>query len=847
LRRYLFSLLRVALIDLRGGLGNLWILIACVALGVASVTMVGSVGGSLQSALARDARLLLGGDIEMRQTFRPADAAERALFNGLGRVSEVIDLMGRAQSGDASALVAVRAVDSAYPLRGAVAADGDGSLEQQLESRNGIRGALADSRLLDQLGAGVGDRIELGLAEFEIRGILRGVPDQVSQGIAIGFPLLISTDGLAETEIVQPGGLARYRYKIDLTDGIDSGPVAVKTLQEAFPDVGWRISLPGDATEELSRYFELLRRFLTVVSLSALLVGGLGIAHAVSAYITERQRSIATMKALGAVRSRVLLHFLTQVLILTLVGIALGLALSMTFTVALLPLIEPMIGMGLTPIIDGSSMASSAAFGLLTSFLFAYLPLTRVEAMRPAQLFRSAVSAAGVGTSRRLLLQPRTLLPMLGALAGLFAVAVIDTGWPEIVFWYAVGAAVAFLVLRLASHLLRRGLKLLPPAPNAVVRNAVKSIHRSGSPAPTVILSLGLGVSLLLLIALTENSLRHQLDPAVRIDAPDFIYLDLFDDEVAAFQALAATDDRIASFAAIPLVRASSFTINGHAPPALKEPPKDLTLYFGDEQPLTHSAPIPEGSQVVSGSWWPADYAGPPLVSVSEDLRELLDLELGDEITFLTFGEPISTRIASFRAYEWQRGGVNFPYVLSPGALDAYEPSYFGLLKAREGTEQDLQSELATAYPDLVFLPIEEAIDAARGLMKTVSTAISIVGAVALASGVLVLIGALAAGRRQREADSIVAKVLGATRTDLIASFMFEYCVVGGLAALLAVLLGVAGAWAFVTSVLRSGFSADPVLLVLVAPLALVLTIGAGAAITWNALSSSPASVLRQA
>jgi putative ABC transport system permease protein len=845
MRRYLFSLLRVALIDLRGGLGNLWILVACIALGVASVTMVGSVGASLQAALARDARVLLGGDIEMRLTFRPANAAERAEFNGLGRVSEVVDLMGRARSGEASALVSVRAVDAAYPLRGTVEADGDGTLAQQLQSKDGLRGVLVDSQLLERLGVKVGDRIGLGEAEFEIRGILHGVPDQVSQGIAIGFPLLVSIDGLAETAIVQPGGLARYRYKIDLADGIDPGR-AVKTLQDAFPDVGWRISLPGDATEELSRYFELLRRFLTVVSLSALLVGGLGVAHAVSAYVTERQRSIATMKALGAERNRVLLHFMTQVLVLTLVGIGLGSALSLTFTTVLLPLLGPLIGMTLGPIIDGPSIVSSFAFGLLTSFLFAYVPLTHVEAMRPAQLFRSQGPAAGSRASRRLL-QPRLLLPLLGALSGLLGVAVITTGWPEIVFWYAVGASVAFLVLRLASHLLQWGLKLLPPAPNAVVRNAVRSIHRPGSPAPTVILSLGLGVSLLLLIALTENNLRHQLDPAVRVDAPDFIYMDLFDDEVAAFKALAAADDRIASFTAIPLVRASSLQINGHAPPELKEPPKDLTLYFGDEQPLTYSAEVPEGSRVASGTWWPADYSGPPLVSASADLEASLGLKLGDEITFLIFGEPVTARIANFRAYEWQRGGVNFPYVLSPGVLEAYQPSYFGLLKARQGAVPALQSELSAAYPELVFLPIEEAIDAVRGLMGTVSTAISIVGGVAFASGLLVLIGALAAGRRQREADSIVAKVLGATRTDLIASFLIEYCIVGGLSALLAVVLGVAGAWAFVTIVLESGFVADPMLLVLVAPLTLMLTIGAGAAITWNALSSSPAPFLRQA
>jgi len=843
--RRLSNVFRLAWLDLRGSVRHLWILLACLALGVATVATVGAVGASLQAALMHDAPVLLGGDIEARLTLRPADNAERALFRELGRVSEVIDLVALARNGSASTLAAVRAVDSAYPLLGTVELQGEGSATQLLASRNGIYGVLVEPGLVDRLGIGVGGRLGLGKAEFEVRGILRGVPDKVSQGIAIGYPLLVSVDGLAQTGILEPGSLARYRYKIDLPEGMTAG-VAIGRIEQAFPDAGWHMSVPADATEELSHYLGLLERFLVLVGLSALLVGGLGVAHAAAAYVNERQQAIAIMKALGATRWRVLLHFLIQLLVLTIVGILAGIVASISITLLALPLLGPAIGLQLTPTVDLSSMAASVAFGLLAGFLFAYLPLSRAEALRPAQLFRSAVSSAGTPASWRLLLQPHILVPMLGAAAGLVLVAMLDTGQPAAVGWYVVGAALAFLILRVAALLLQRGLRLLPPAPNAVVRNALKSIHRPGSPAAAVILSMGLGLALLLMIALVENSMRHQLDPEVRVDAPDFIYMDLFDDEVAELQALARSNERVSSFVAVPLVRASSLTINGNSPPELKRPSKDLSVYFGDEQPLTYSAAIPDGSRIVAGRWWPADYHGAPLVSVSDDLRTLLKLRLGDEITFLVFGEPVVTKVASFRSYEWQRGGINFPYVLSPGALDAYPVSYFGLLTAKDGAAGAVQAELTAAYPELVFLPIEEAIDAVRTLMAAVSAAISVVGAVVFASGVLVLAGALAAGRRQREVDSVIAKVLGATRTELVVAFVIEYGLVGALAGGLAVLLGVAGAWTFAAAVLESGFAADPVLLALLVPFASVLTIGAGAAITWTALSSSPASFFRR-
>ena len=842
--RTALSLVRVALTDLRGDLRRFGVLIACLALGVGTIAMVGAVGASLQAALDRDARQLLGGDIEARLTHRPATAEERALFDQMGTVSEVIDFLARARFGGDSAFAWARGVDASYPLLGAVDFDAAGSLDEMLAERDGVRGTIADPLLLDRLGVGIGGRIGLGAAEFEIRGTLASVPDQVSQGVAIGFPLLISTEGVAATEVLDPGALARYRYKIVLDEGIGVDAAAGR-IAASFPDAGWQIGYPSDATEELASYFDIFRRFLTVVGLSALLIGGVGVANAVSAYVTERQRTIATMKSLGATRGRVLGHFLIQVMILTAAGIAFGAGLGALLTLVMLPYLGPVIGMPLSPIVDWPSLGSAAVFGILIGFAFAYLPLHRAQRLRPAMLFRGEAGASEGKLRGRDLLQPRVMVPMLAALAGIFAMAVLDTDRPEMVFWYAVGAAIAFLVLRVAAKGLQRALRLIPPAPDARLRNAIKAIYQPGAPAPTVIMSLGLGMALLLLIALVDNNLRRQFEPGVRVDAPTFIYVDLFEDEVARFEQLATTHPSIKHFAAVPVVRASSFTVNGEPPRELLEPSKDIAIYFGDESPLTYSAAIPEGSRITAGDWWPAGYAGEPLLSVSTQLQEGLGLKLGDELTFMVFGEPLTAKITSFRSYVWQRGGINFPFVLSPGSLDAYPLSYFGLVTAAKGTELELQRELLEAYPELIFIPLDEAWESLRGLVDSVSGAIGIVGGLAVASGILVLAGVLATGRRQREADSVVAKVLGATRGRVIGSYVIEYGLVGALSALLATVLGVAGAWAFVAVVLESDFSVDPLLLLAVVAMAALLTIAVGAATTWSALSVKPARFLR--
>ena len=840
----LIGLIRVALIDLRGDFRRFWVLIACLALGVGTIAMVGAVGASLQSALNRDARQMLGGDIEARLTYRAATADETALFDRLGTVSEAVDLLGRAQFEGESVFAAVRAVDAKYPLLGAVEYDGDGPLADLLAAKDGSRGVVVDALLLDKLGVAIGDRIGIGAVDFQIRGVLESVPDQVSQGIAIGFPVLMSLDGVGETDILKPGALARYRYKIILNagTGFDAASAAITA---GFPEAGWQISGPDHATEELGRYFDLFQRFLTVVGLSALLVGGIGVANAMSAYVTERQRSIATMKSLGATRARVLAHFMIQALVLTGIGIVLGTALGAVLTLGVLPFLGPAVGLPLSPTIDWPSLGSAAIFGLLIGFAFAYLPLHRAEAMRPAILFRAVGSTPEAGLTWRDVFRPGLILPMAFAIAGIFGMAVLVTGRPPLVVWYAIGAAAAFGVLGAASALLQGGLRLIPPAPNASIRNAIKAIYRPGAPAPTIIMSLGLGMALLILIATVVNDLRHQLDPEVRVDAPTFVYLDLFDDEVAELQAFAKTEPRIERFTTVPVLRSPTLSVNGSPPVTIEEIPRDISLYFGDEQPLSVSTELPGGNTIVGGSWWPADYSGEPLVSVAAQMQKELDLRLGDKLTFLVFGEEVTATVASFREFDWQRGRINFPFVLSPGAFDEFPLSYFAFIKAAAGSEHEVQRELTERYPALIFIPVDEALGVVRELIDGISNAIAIVGAIAVVSGLLVLAGALASGRHQREADSVVAKVLGATRADVLRSYVIEYGLVSAIAAALATALGVTGAWAFATLALGTHFSIDPLLLAMVIAGAMVLTIAVGAATTWSALSAQPAKSLR--
>jgi putative ABC transport system permease protein len=839
-----FGWIRIAILDLRGGAGRFVVLLACLALGVATIAAVGSVGAMLQSAIDRDARLFLGGDVEAQLGFRPAGDAERALFAELGAPSEVIEVSTRATSDGRAAFLSLKAVDSAYPLIGSVTTAPAAPLADLFAERDGIPGAIVDPLLLDRLAISIGETFTLGGAEVEARAELVALPDQAAQGFQLGVPVLVSTATAEAAGILQPGVLAQYRYKIALDPSLDA-VTARQRILAAFPDTGWDVRTPRDAARDLSRFFDVFSRFLVLVGLSTLIVGGVGVSNAVSAYITDRQRAIATFKSLGATSARITVHFLVQVLVLSSIGIAIGLVLGALSTALALPLLGNLLSIELPPTVHLASLATAALFGLLIGFAFAFLPLVRAEKLRPALLFRSASAGlAGGALTWRDLLRWQVALPLLAAAGAILALALVTTTRPEIVLGYAGGAVVAFIVLRLAAFGLQHGLRLVPPVPSATVRNAIKSIYRPGAPTATVVLSLGLGLTLVLMIALIDANIRGQLDGEIAREAPDFVFINMQPADSQALTAFAADNAAVETIATVPMLRGVVTSIDGRPASELSGVPGAGWMVRGDTN-LTWSRTLPEGSTLTEGDWWPEDYAGEPLVSLSDQFREPLDLEIGDAFEISVLGRPITATIASFRQIEWDNRGFNFMIVLSPGLIESAPATYLGTLKAEPGEADAVQSALVRDYPALPFIPVGEALERAAGLLASLANAVAIVGGLAVLSGVLVLAGALAAGRRQREADAVVMKVLGSSRRKIALGYLVEYGLLGLLAALVASVLGSVGAWAVVTRLLELPFALDLPLLVLVMVGASAVTILTGLATTWSALSLKPAGFLR--
>ena len=836
------------MIDLRGSVGKFIVLIACMALGVAAIGTIGTLRVSVEAAIAADTRAILGGDLEVLS--RRADIPDpvRVELETIGRVSRVVELNTQARVGDRVAFLALRAVDDNFPLVGSVQLEASSlgsTLSELLAQRDGAFGLLLTRRAALQLDIEPGASVRIGLIDTQLRGIIAALPDEAALGFQLGAPALLSDQALASAGLRQEGVLNQFRYKLAL-NGADFEQ-ARDRLDARFPEHDWRVRSPREATAGLARFVGIFSNFMLLVGLTSLVVGGLGVANSASAYLVARQDAVATMRALGASGRRLTLHFLMQILAFALLGVLLGLVAIVALTAIAAPLLAGLTNLDLPLVLNPGIMASAAGLALATAVTFAWLPLRRAQQVRPARLFRSAAAGEFDTGTVRALLRLGNVVPLgigLLAIGGLTLTIVDDL---LLVAVYLAGVLAALALLRVAAYAVTYVLAR-PAAPrNRVVRFALSAATRPGAPTATIVVSLGMGLSLLLLIVSTQANIDDQLAGQLGNEVPDFVLLDMPRSEFAAVGDFMADAPEVVRFTTVPMLRGIITALNGAPPPDSETLPRDVADMFRGDTALTWAAEAPAGTEIDEGAWWHADYSGPPLASLSTEMRDTLALDLGDTIEITISGRPLVLTIASFRLVDWRSPAFNFRIIASPGAIELAPQSYFAALKVAADTDRNVEARLLAAFPALTFIPVRDAIVRAQAILGDISTALALVGATSLIAGILVLASTLGVGRRQREADAVVMKILGARRDIVILAFLLEFAVIGAITAVVSSGIALFGAWGVSTWLLEIGFNVRLDLLATVALAVISATAATGAATTWSAMSQAPARFIRDA
>lgn len=845
--RAAWATIRVGLLDLRGDLRRFVVLVVCLAVGTALIAGVNLVGASVAEAVDSSAAELMGGDLELSRADRPATTEELQAIASFGAVASVVDTNLRAQSATGDAFIDLAAVGDAYPLLGSVQSaqmQAGQSPGEFLAMREGVPGALVDPLILDQLGIAVGDSFQLGGTEFVARGTLANLPDSPVRGFRLGLTTLITLDGFAEVSdrtSPLPGLGSWFRYKIRL-DG-QGGDAARAALEAEFSGAGWTIRSARDGLGPMVRYYDLFMRFLVIVGLGSLLIGGVSVWAGMQAYIAERANLIAILRSIGADRWRVFVHFFAQIAALAMVGVGAGLLVGGGVAYFILPLVGEAVGISLAPTLHLQPLLVAAGAGFATAFGFAYLPLQQAQAVRPVHLFRSKGLAAPP-IDWTTLLASWQVLPLLAILAVFLLLAVAMTGDVRLVAAFAAASALSVLVFQLFIRLVQWGLRRLPEPRNHVLRLALRSIAGVGSNAASVVVAAGMALTMLIVVLVLQSNLRQEFLGASSFDVPTLVASDLFPDEVDTIAAMSGPGTNITQFVATPMLRGALTEINGIPTASVQTRGPEASFLLSGEVPLTFRTQMPASSRMVAGQWWPSGYSGPGLVSLHHSLQSGLGVNIGDTLTFAIFGETITAQIASFRDYSWQ-GGIDFLATFSPGVLDAFPMTLFAAVTAAPGREEAVERALASALPDIRFVAIGDTLEQITEALSQLSFSAALVGGLAVGNGLLVLMGSLATGRRQREADTVIGKVLGATRGELLVTALVQYAILAILASLPAVVLGIGLAWLVSLAMLDVAFAfqADVLLVVLAAATAMIALLG-GLTIL-RAASARPARLLR--
>ncbi|MFQ5773702.1 MAG: ABC transporter permease [Kiloniellaceae bacterium] len=819
------------------------VFLACLTLGVAAIAAVGSISEAMLAGLREDGRRILGGDLDLRLVHRAASAEQRRWLEARGAVSEVVHMRAMARAPGPQGrrtLVELRAVDGSYPLYGAVGLDPAGPLGEALASRDGVWGAVADANLLRRLDLAPGARLRVGEAEYEIRATLSREPDRATRLVAFGPHFMVTTASLAETGLVQPGSLIHYHYRLRLPDGADAAEVR-RALAAAFPDAGWRIRGPGEAAPQVGHFIERLGVYLTLVGLTALLIGGLGVGNAVRAYLESRTATIATLKCLGAPGRLIFRTYLAQILTLALAGVALGAALGAAAPYATAAVLADQLGWRIATGIHALPLATAGGFGVLTAVAFSLWPLARSRAVPAAALFRDTVAPAPGPRGRR---EARTLLAIALAAGSMVALAVLTAADRWLGLYFVLGALGALALFRLAALGVTALARRAPRPRHAGLRLAVANLHRPGAPTASVVTSLGLGLTVLVAITLVEANLARQVREEMPRNAPEFYFIDIQPDQAAAFDRLVAETPGTGELRRAPMLRGRITAVGGVPAERLAIPPEIAWVFRGDRG-LTWSARPPEGAELVAGAWWPADYRGPPLVSLDAEVGRALGIGPGDRLTINVLGREVEVEIANLRVIDWVRLGINFVMVFSPGLFEAAPQTYIATVQADPGAADALERAVTDRFANVSSIRVKETLASVADIFGHIAAALRVAAGVALAAGVLVLAGAVAAGHRRRVYDAVVLKVLGATRPDIARAFLVEYGLLGLVTALVAAAVGSLAAYFVLTAVMHVPFAFLPGTVFGTALAAAALTLAFGFAGTWRALGHKAAPLLR--
>lgn len=812
--------LKYATKDMRGALGSLYLVLTCLVLGVGSIAAVQFTSYAVLDGIQKNGRTILGGDLIVRNIYNPAPQELKDWF--IQRQASTIEtiearvMLANASTQDNS-LVELKVIEEGYPQYGVFETNPPMDLQAGLQKH----GILLDPALQSRLDLEIGDQVKLGEALFSVIGFIAHEPDRAG-GSRFGLAprAIISRNDADSTGLLTLGSMVYYDLRVKLPDSTNLKDIT-SALETSFPDASWKVTDADNASPQIRRFVERLMVFLTLVGLSSLLIGGIGIGNGVKAHLEQRLKTIAILKSLGAPALFIEKLYLWQVAIITVIGTFGGILLGAILPFIAAPYVSEFLPFVLEPQLNIRGFIIPMAFGFLTAFVFTFWPLGQAMGTSPLELFRAAITPLTEKPSWKF--QLGTVVSVL-LLSGTSIATARDT---QFAMWFVISAMVCLFFFWLTGKLLSVLAGKIPAPKNPALRLGLRNLHRPGNATANTLISLGLGLTVMVSVTLIEMNLRQGIANNLPKDAPSFFFLDIQGHQKNDFEKLLAEQPTVSTIRLSPNLRGKIVNVNGvPADKALVD--KSESWLLQNDRGFTYETVLPAHSEITSGEWWPADYKGPPLVSVVEDVERGFGVKPGDSITVNILGRDITATIANTRSVNWMNMTINFAITFAPGTLEAAPHSWLATVVADPDQETSIQRTIGGAFPNISMIRLSDAVNSIGEILGNMATAVRATALVAVITGILVLAGSLAASRMQRIYDVVILKVLGIRNSTLIQGFFFEFCLLGFCAGILSMVFGMAASWTVMVILmeLKWTFYAIPSFLTLLGGIALTVIIG---------------------
>jgi putative ABC transport system permease protein len=822
--------------DLHRQFRGLRLLLVCLFLGVGALAAIGSLTSAIRGELDSQGQVLLGGDFEVEVYQRPLTEEENAFLSEYGELSQGLRMQAMASTDDAAAPVELKAVQDNWPLYGALTLmDG-----RSVGAPTGDDAWVAEG-VADRLSLQVGDSFNLGRTPLTVAGIIDEEPDRLSEGFSLGQTVIVPYEIPEEVGLTLPGAMYETKTRLRFDGNYDPNSVE-QAVEDAFPEAGLDFRTRDRASPGAERFVSRMGEFLTLVGLAALVIAGIGIGGGVSSYLQARRASIATLKILGATSKDIARIYTLQIGAAAILGSVAGLLAGIMVTPLLASALGSLLPVDNALVLDLGALFRAAAFGLLVALIFAAPPILRAREFPAMALMRSRVSPIAQGWKS-------AALPVAIGLSGIALLALVGSPTPGLSALFMGGALVMLGLLTLLGSAIRWAAKKWPRPANPIVRAALANLYRPGSATGALVTALGFGLAAFVLLASVQTSLNGNIERSVPAIAPDYFVLDLPVDRVDEFSTMVEEAAPGSQINATPTLRGTVIAYGPEESPnvvAEMEEFPEGTWGLRGERGMTYSPAIPQGNVLTDGEWWAEDYSGEFLVSIDEELARAAGLQLGDIITVSILGVQKTARIANFRRLDWESLGFNYVFVFSPNTLADAPHNVAATVAFPSGTEPGtLLRDLARTFPSSSVIEVGPILTEARDILDQVALAILAAASVAVLAGIAVLLGAIAAARAARIYDTVILRVLGASRGQLLGLQFAEFGLLAALLAGVALALGTGIAWLIITQLFEFDWLPDwtEIFAVLGAGIALVLVFAFTASLP--VLRAKPAQTLR--